>query len=208
MQIGIIGAGYIGRAVAKLAIDAGHQVMVSNSRGPQTLTSLVAALHCQTGSVEQAAAFGDMVLIAVPLHNYQAIPAAALAGKLVLDANNYYPERDGHIAALDQGQTTTSQLLAAHLSASTVVKVFNSIRAPELEHDGRPAGSPGRRALPICGDDDSAKQRVINLLDLLGFDAVDAGPLAQGWRFQNGSPIYCQRYDADQLRQALASVNR
>ncbi|OVZ98836.1 NADPH-dependent F420 reductase [Yersinia vastinensis] len=145
-----------------------------------------------------------MVLIAVPLKNYRAVPVAALAGKIVLDANNYYPERDGQMVELDTHQTTTSELLARHLPESKIVKTFNSIRVKELEVDGQLAGTPHRRALPIAGDDTEAKQRVTKLLDEFGFDTLDAGPLAQGRLFERGTVPYCVRYTLPELKQALA----
>ncbi|HEY0208583.1 NADPH-dependent F420 reductase [Acerihabitans sp.] len=204
MKIGIIGAGYIGRAIAKLAVGQGHEVMVSNSRGPHTLMSLVASIGCLTGSVEQAAAFGEVVLVAIPLKNYLAVPAAPLAGKVVLDANNYYPERDGNMTELDNHSITTSELLARHLDGARIVKAFNSIRVNDLERDGLPTGTPGRRALPISGDDARAKRQATALIDQFGFDVVDAGPLAEGWRFQRGRPMYCERFDAVGLQKALS----
>lgn len=203
MKIGIIGAGFIGRAIAKLAIEQGHEVMVSNSRGPQTLMSLAASLGCLTGTAEQAAAFSELAVAAVPLKNYLAIPVAPLAGKVVLDANNYYPERDGQIPELDNQSTTTSELLARHLNGARVVKAFNSIRVNDLERDGLPAGAPGRRALPICGDDENAKGMATAFINQLGYDVVDAGPLAEGWRFQRGRPMYCERFDVAGLQKAL-----
>lgn len=204
MKIGIIGAGFIGRAIAQLAVNQGHEVMVSNSRGPHTLMSLVASIGCLTGTALRAAAFGEMVVVAVPLRNYLEIPAAPLAGKVVLDANNYYPERDGQMAELDNQSTTTSELLARHLQGAKIVKAFNSIRVNDLERDGLPAGTPGRRALPISGDDAQAKRQATALIDQIGFDVVDAGPLAEGWRFQRGRPMYCERFDRAGLQKALS----
>ncbi len=205
MKIGIIGAGFIGRAIAKLALASGHEVMVSNSRGPQTLLSLVASLGCLTGTSLQAAQFGEVVVVAVPFGHYREIPVAPLAGKVVLDANNYYSERDGHIAELDLSLTTTSELLARHLNGARVVKAFNSIRVNDLEHDGRPAGASDRRALPICGDDAAAKALAAELTEQFGFDVVDAGSLAEGWRFQRGQPMYCERFDSAGLKKALSN---
>jgi predicted dinucleotide-binding enzyme len=123
----------------------------------------------------------------------------------VLDANNYYPERDGHIGELDRDEMTTSELLARHLPKSTLVKAFNAITAADIESDGRPAGSPGRRALPIAGDDVVAKKVVAELLDELGFDTVDAGPLVEGRRFQKDTPAYCVPMDFEELQRALGN---
>ncbi|MCW2649719.1 MAG: oxidoreductase, coenzyme F420-dependent [Mycobacterium sp.] len=205
MQIGIIGAGFIARAVAAVATRAGHDVMVSNTRGRDTLFSLVGSIGCKAGTPQEAAAFGDIVLVAIPLKAYRAVPVAQLEGKAVLDANNYYPERDGHIGELDRDEMTTSELLARHLPKSTLVKAFNAITAADIESDGRPAGSPGRRALPIAGDDVVAKKVVAELLDELEFDTVDAGPLVEGRRFQKDTPAYCVPMDFEELQRALGN---
>jgi predicted dinucleotide-binding enzyme len=203
MQIGIIGAGFIARAVAAVATRAGHDVMVSNARGPDTLFSLVGSIGCKAGTPQQAAAFGDIVLVAIPLKAYQAVPVAQLEGKAVLDANNYYPERDGHIGELDRDEITTSELLARHLPKSTIVKAFNAITAADIESDGRPAGSRDRRALPIASDDVAAKKIVAELLDELGFDTVDAGALVEGRRFQKDTPAYCVPMGSRELQRVL-----
>lgn len=209
MRIGIIGAGFIGRAVAQLAIAAGHSVMLSNSRGPQTMSSVLSGIAgSQIGTVEAAAGFGDVVLVAIPLEHYASLPAQWLAGKIVLDANNYYPERDGHIDALDRFETTTSRLLAEHLAGATVVKVFNAILAGDLLEHGRPSGAADRRALPIAADDAEAKVRVVQLLDELGFDAVDGGGLDDSWRFERAKPAYCKPLDKQGLQAALAAAER
>jgi predicted dinucleotide-binding enzyme len=206
MKIGIIGAGYIARAVAAVAIKNGHEVMVSNTRGPDSLFSLIGTIGCKAGSPEEAAAFGDIVLVAIPLKNYLAVPVAPLEEMIVLDANNYYPQRDGRIGELDRDEITTSELLARHLPKSKIVKVFNAIRAADIENDGRPAGSPGRRAHPIAGDDAAAKKVVAGLLDQFGFDVVDAGRLAEGRRFQRDTPAYCVPLDSRKLQAALAAA--
>ncbi|WP_248802534.1 NADPH-dependent F420 reductase [Pseudomonas sp. MWU13-2100] len=209
MRIGIIGAGFIGRAVAQLLIAAGHEVMLSNSRGPQTMSSVLSDIPAsQVGTVEQAAEFGDVVLVAIPLAHYRSLPAQWLEGKIVLDANNYYPQRDGRIAALDRFETTTSRLLAEHLSRAKVVKVFNAILAQDLGQDSRPKGAPDRRALPIAADDPVAKALVINLLDDMGFDTVDAGSLDESWRFERAKPAYCIPLDKAGLTAALAAAQR
>ncbi|HVV69030.1 MAG TPA: NAD(P)-binding domain-containing protein [Gammaproteobacteria bacterium] len=208
MKIGIIGAGFVGRAIGKLATGAGHQVMLSNSRGPHTLFSLPYAIGCQVGTVEEAAVFGDIVIIAVPLVAYRSIPVKPLAGKVVIDANNYYPERDGHIAELDRQETTTSELLARHLLSSRTVKAFNAISMNDLEIGGLSANVPNRRALPIAGDDNEGKAIVTALLDTFGFDVVDAGPLSEGWRFERGAPVYCVPLNKESLIVQLAATRR
>lgn len=209
MKIGIIGAGFIGRAVAELALAAGHEVMLSNSRGPQTMSSVLSGiLGVQVGSAQDAARFGDVILVAIPFEHYRSVPAQWLAGKTVMDANNYYPNRDGHFPALDRFETTTSRLLAEHFSQSHVVKAFNSIFAPELTLDARPHGATDRRALPVAADDAAAKAQVIELLDELGFDAVDAGGLDESWRFERAKPAYCVPLDQAGLKAALAAAKR
>lgn len=208
MKIGIIGAGFVGRAVGKLAVKAGHEVMLSNSRGPQTLFSTGYGIGARVGTTEEAIAFGDVVLVAIPLPAYASLPVAPLAGKIVLDANNYYVERDGHIAALDRRETTTSEMLAAHLSSSRVVKAFNAVVMNDLEADGRPAGAVDRKALPLAGDDAEGKAIAAGLYEAFGFDTVDAGPLAEGWRFERDMPAYCARLGKADLERALAAALR
>lgn len=208
MKIGIIGAGFVGRAVAKQAIKAGHQVMLSNSRGPQTLFSLKPMIGCETGTATEAAIFGEIVVIAVPLTAIGQLPVAELAGKGVIDAVNYYPERDGQVAELDQQTTTTSEYLAGFLPQSKITKAFNAIQMTDLETDGLPAGDPERRALPLAGDDKATKQIIISLYDAFGFDAVDAGALSEGWRFQRAMPSYCVRMTKVELEGVLAQARR
>ena len=191
--IGLIGSGNIGSTVARLAVDAGHDVVLSNSRGPETLTDLVGEL----GSRARAAtAAGDIVVVTVPLKAYRAVPVEPLRGKVVIDTNNYYPERDGHIAELDDESTTTSELLQAHLPESRVVKAFNNIYVRHLGTLQRPAGSPERSVLPIAGDDPAAKRTVTEFLDSIGYDAYDVGPLVEGWRYQRDTAAYVTPYFA------------
>jgi 8-hydroxy-5-deazaflavin:NADPH oxidoreductase len=208
MRIGLIGAGNIGSTLARLAVEHGHDVMLSNSRGPETLGGLVSHLGARAvaGTASEAAAFGDVVAVAIPLKNYRRVPAAELANKIVIDANNYYPQRDGQIPELDDDAVTTSELLAAFLPESRVVKAFNNIYYADLAAQGEPAGTPGRRALPIAGDDPEAKKAVADLIEEFGFDVVDAGGLAEGRRFQRGTPANVTRLDADALRAALAEA--
>jgi 8-hydroxy-5-deazaflavin:NADPH oxidoreductase len=208
MRIGLIGAGNIGSTLARLAVEHGHDVMLSNSRGPETLGGLVSHLGARAvaGTAAEAAAFGDVVAVAIPLKNYRRVPAAELANKIVIDANNYYPQRDGQIPELDDDAVTTSELLAAFLPESRVVKAFNNIYYADLAAQGEPAGTPGRRALPIAGDDPEAKKAVADLIEEFGFDVVDAGGLAEGRRFQRGTPANVTRLDADALRAALAEA--
>ena len=208
--IGVIGAGHIGSQVARLAVASGYKIVISNSRGPETLTGLVAELgpNARAATVLEAAQSGEIVVVSVPLKNYRAIPVEPLAGKVVIDTNNYYPERDGHIPELDNESTTTSELLQAHLPTSKVVKAFNHIYAAELTTHGQPAGTKNRRALVIAGNDDGAKAVVTHLLDQFGFDTVDAGPLKEGWRIQRDTPGYGPRRTAEELRKDLAAAKR
>ena len=205
MRLGLIGSGNIGGALARLAVDAGIDVVLSNSRGPQTLQDLVGALGplARAATAQEAAAAGDIVVVTIPLRAYTSVPVAPLDGKVVIDTNNYYPQRDGQIADLDSGTTTSSELLAAHLPHARVVKAFNAIPSAELAGQGLPAGSAERRAIPIAGDDADAKSEVSGLIDTFGFDVVDAGALARGRRFQPGTPPYAVRMTAAQLRQAI-----
>jgi hypothetical protein len=208
--IGLIGAGQIGSQLARLAVAHGYNVVISNSRGPETLTPLVAELgpRARAATAVDAAKAGDIVVVTIPLKNYATVPVEPLAGKIVIDTNNYYPQRDGHIAELDDESTTTSELLQAHLPTSKVVKAFNHIYAAHLTTDGRPAGTENRRALVIAGDDPVAKAAVTRILDEFGFDAVDAGPLKEGWRIQRDTPGYGPRRTAEELRKDLAAARR
>ena len=208
--IGLIGAGHIGSQIARLGVTHGYDVVISNSRGPESLSALVAELgpHARAATPAEAAKAGDIVVVTVPLKNYRQVPVAPLAGKIVIDTNNYYPQRDGHIKELDDESTTTSELLQAHLPSSKVVKAFNHIYAAALTTDGQPAGSKNRRALVIAGDDPSAKATVARLLDEFGFDTVDAGPLKESWRIQRDTPGYGPRRTADGLRQDLLAAKR
>jgi hypothetical protein len=214
--LGIIGAGNIGTALAQAATDLGYDVVLSNSRGPETLAGLVDALTdrpSRRGSVraaapDEAAGAGDLVAVAVPLKAIGDVPVEPLAGKVVIDAGNYYPQRDGQIAELDDESTTTSELLQAHLPSSRVVKAFNHIHFAEITARRTPPGTPNRRALAIAGDDASAKEVVASFIDRVGFDVVDAGPLAEGWRFQRDTPGYVVDLDAGRMTEALASARR
>ena len=208
--IGLIGAGHIGSQLARLSIKSGYDVVISNSRGPDTLSELVRELgsKARAATAQEAARAGDIVVVSVPLKNYRAVPVEPLAGKIVIDTNNYYPQRDGHIPELDNESTTTAEMLQAHLPKSKVVKAFNHIYAADLTTHGQPAGSKNRRALVIAGDDVEAKKRVTQLLDQFGFDTVDAGPLKEGWRIQRDTPGYGPRRTADELRRDLAAAKR
>jgi 8-hydroxy-5-deazaflavin:NADPH oxidoreductase len=218
--IGFIGSGHIGSTLARLAVAAGYQVVVSNSRGPETLADLVTELgpNARAATAAEAAQAGDLVVVSVPLRAYLDVPVEPLAGKTVIDTCNYYPERDGHIAELDTATTTSSELVQKHLPASHVVKLFNNIFFQTLSTLPRPAGAPDRTALPIAGDDANAKAEATTFLDAIGYNALDAGPLAEGWHWQPGTPAYgvyagetiqvAVPADAEKVRSALAAATR
>jgi predicted dinucleotide-binding enzyme len=208
--IGLIGSGHIGSQIARVAVAHGYDVVLSNSRGPETLAGLVAELgpHARAATPAEAAAAGDIVVVTIPLKSYRTVPVAPLAGKIVLDTNNYYPQRDGQIPELDSESVTSSELLQAHLPGSKVVKAFNHIYAAQITTDGRPSGTPNRHALAIAGDDPGAKRTVTELLDQFGFDTVDAGALKDSWRIQPGTPGYGPRRNAEELRADLAAAGR
>jgi predicted dinucleotide-binding enzyme len=208
--IGIIGAGHIGSQVARAAIGVGYDVVIANSRGPETLGDLVAELgpHARAATAEEAAAAADFAVVTVPLKNYEQIPVEPLAGKVVIDTNNYYFERDGHIAALDNGVDTVSGMLQRHLPTSKVAKGFNHIMATDITTDGHPAGSPERRALATASDYEEAAELVQRLYDELGFDTVNVGPLADSWRVERDQPAYVVRQNKAELLENLARAKR
>jgi hypothetical protein len=196
--LGLIGSGRIGSTVARLAIDAGHDVVLSNSRGPETLDELCAELGPQARAAHGAecAVAGDLVLISIPLKGYPALPADALNGKTVLDTGNYYPERDGQIQPLESRELTDSEYLAELIPGANVVKVFNNIFFKHLLNLARPAGAGDRSYLPVAGDDSEAKSAVTAFLDAIGYGAVDDGALSVSWRQQPGTPVYGTPYGA------------
>jgi predicted dinucleotide-binding enzyme len=208
--VGIIGAGHIGSAVAEALIGLGHDVVIANSRGPETLAELVAKLgpRARAATATEAAEAGDFAVVTVPLRAYEDIPVEPLAGKIVLDTNNYYWERDGHIEALDEGEATTSGLLQAHLPTSKVAKAFNHIMAAQILTDGTPAGTSDRRALATSSDHPEAAALVAELYDQIGFDTVDVSPLSESWRVERDRPAYVVRQNRDELSANLAIAPR
>lgn len=203
MIIGLIGAGNIGSAIARNAVRTGHQVVLSNSRGPETLADLVAELGAaaRAATAQEAAEAAELAVVTVPFGKEDQVPVEPLAGKVVIDTDNYYWERDGHHADLDEGRQTVAGALQAHLPGSKVVKAFNQILAGRLAE-----GGDGRQAIPIAGDDEQAKATVAELIRSFGFDVVDAGPLAEGARFDRDQPSYGFEGDADALREKLAQA--
>ena len=207
--LGIIGAGHIGSQIARVAIAQGYEVVIANSRGPETLTDLVAELgpKARAATATEAGEAGDVVVVTVPLRAIGEVPVAPLAGKIVLDTNNYYFERDGHIDALDKGETTTSEIVQQHLPTSKIAKAFNHIFAADITTTGSPAGTPDRRALATAGDRE-AVEFVTRFYDAAGFDTVDIGPLSESWRVERDRPAYVVRQNAEELRANLAIANR
>jgi len=211
MKIGIIGAGNIGGTLTRRFSALGHQVFVANSRGPETLADLAAETGATAVTVEQAAQAGDIVVVTIPLKNIPSLPAGLFAktpkNVVVVDTGNYYPQqRDGRIDGIENG-LTESQWVEKRLGRP-VVKAFNNIYAEHLYKFGRPKGTPGRIALPVAGDDPEAKAIVLQLIDELGFDGVDAGRLDESWRQQPDTPVYATDLDAKSVQRALAEATK
>jgi predicted dinucleotide-binding enzyme len=209
MKIGIIGAGQIGGTLTRRLTKLGHKVSVANSRGPETLADLAAETGAAAVSVPEAVRGADLVVVTIPEKNIPSLPPGLFAKAddklVVVDTGNYYPrQRDGRIEAIEAG-LPESRWVEQQLGRP-VVKAFNNIYARHLLELGRPAGSPGRIALPVAGDDPAAKSVVLRLVDELGFDGVDAGGLDESWRQQPGSPVYTKDYDAESVRRALAQA--
>jgi predicted dinucleotide-binding enzyme len=208
--IGIIGAGHIGGQLARKAVELGYDVVISNSRGPESLAGLVAELgpKARAATPAEAAAAADFAVVTVPLRSIRDVPVEPLAGKIVLDTNNYYWERDGHFPALDAGEATTSGLLQEHLPQSKVAKAFNHIGFSQITTDGTPAGTPNRRALATASDFPEAAELVTRLYDEFGFDTVNMGPLSESWRTERDRPAYVIRQNAAELAENLARAPR
>ncbi|MER3390497.1 MAG: NADPH-dependent F420 reductase [Microcella sp.] len=210
--LGIIGSGNIGSQLTRAFAALGHDIVLANSRGPASLEQFaadVSALGGGTvtpGTVEQASQAGELVVLTVPLGAVPSIPSEPLAGRVVVDTNNYYPARDGSIPELDDERLTTAEWVARHLSESTVVKAFNHIPAADITDHAEPSGSPTRRALMVYGDVDAAVRRVSELIEAIGFDAIVGGPLRDSWRIQRDTPGYGPRFAAAELREQLAAV--
>jgi predicted dinucleotide-binding enzyme len=195
LTVGFVGGGRIVETVTRLSLAAGHRVVLSDATA------------------------AEIVMVRIPLGERQSIPVELIAGKVVLDACNYDPERDGHIADLDTGRVTSSELLQRHMNQAQVVKVFNNIVSRHLRSLARPHGAADRSSLPVAGDNEQAKATVTAFLDSIGYDAVDAGPLAQSWRQEPGTPVYRSPYGSlsdetatpagvDKIRAALAAARR
>ena len=205
MRVGVIGSGHIGATVARRLVDHGHEVAISNSRGPDTLHDLATSIGAKPATVEDAAAFGDLVVEAIPFGAYDTLPKDALKGKVVIDAANYYPGRDGTYDEVEN-DTASAELIARHLERAKVVKAFNTMNWKSIRDLGRPVGDAERVAMPIAADDEDAKRTVFELVDQLGFDPVDGGTLHDSKRQEPGTPVYGADLQADAARDALASA--
>lgn len=208
MKIGIIGTGHIGGTLAAKLAKAGHSVGMANAHGPQSLQERARSLgdNVCAMTVHEAAKHGEVVIVSIPFGAYRAVPAEPLRGKIVVDTENYYPDRDGRFEELDADRTTSSELLRDHLQTARLVKAFNAVRWTTLAQDDRPRGARGRIAVPLAGDDPDAKRVVAELIDQIGFDPVDVGDLAHGGRrIQPGSAIYVAHLSAEEMRRKLAA---
>jgi predicted dinucleotide-binding enzyme len=210
MKIGIIGAGMIGGTLARLLTALGHEVVIANSRGPESLRELAAETGARAMTVAEAARGGEIVIVTIPQRAVPKLPRELFAGVpedvVVVDTGNYYPTRDGRIDAIEDGQVE-SAWVAEHLGRP-VVKAFNNIVSQSLLENGRPKGEPGRIALPVAGDPLASRQKVMRLVDELGFDPVDAGNMEDSWRQQPGTPCYAADLDALRLKEALDAADR
>lgn len=205
MKIAIVGAGNIGSALAEALQPTEHEVRIANSRGPDTLTELAERTGATPVEAGDAAEGADIVVVTIPMAAVADMPDDLLTGAApdvaVLDTNNYYPGRDGKLSEIEDGKTE-SRWVSEQLGHE-VVKAFNGIFAADIIGTAKPAGAPERRALPVAGDDPAAKQRVMALVDELGFDPMDAGSIDESWRQQPGSPHYTFELTASGLRDAL-----
>ena len=206
MRIGVIGAGNIGGTLTQRLTELGHEVAVANSRGPETLTELASRTGATPAEVSDAVRQAEVVVVAVPLRAVPELPATEFQGRVVVDANNYYPQRDGDLPEVADRSITSSRWVADRLPGARVVKAFNTIAAEPLRTSGAPAGSANRIALPVAGDDPEATRVVHELVEQLGFDAVAAGTLDESWRQQPDTPVYGADLDAEGVRAGLAAA--
>lgn len=209
MKIGIIGAGEIGGTLTRRFAALGHDVSVANSRGPETLADLAAETGAKAVTVYNAARAGELVVVTIPQGKVPNLPKDLFVGVpddvVVVDTGNYYPQRDGRIAGVEDGMIE-SRWVETQLGRP-VVKAFNTMNYKRLLERGRPKGTPGRIALPVAGDDQRAKRAVMQLVEELGFDPVDAGGVADSWRQQPGTPVYDVDRDAAGVRRALTEAS-
>ncbi|RYZ40344.1 MAG: NADP oxidoreductase [Myxococcaceae bacterium] len=210
MKIGIIGAGFIGGTLARHWVKLGHEVVIANSRGPETLKEVVAQTGAKAGTPADAVKGAEVVVVTIPQKAVRDLPKNLFANVpkevVVIDTGNYYPVRDGAIPEVDAGKVESEWV--SEQIGRPVIKVFNNIFSQSLLEKGVPKGTPGRIALPVAGDAPEAKAKVLQLVEALGFDAIDAGGIADSWRQQPGTPCYTQDLDAPRLKQALAEADR
>ena len=210
MDIGIIGAGHIGGTLTRRLAALGHNVFVANSRGPETLADLARETGATPVTAYEAARRGEIVIVTIPEKNIPKLPRDLFKGvpedTVVVDTGNYYPQqRDGKLDGIEQG-ATESRWVSEQLGRP-VVKAFNNIYADHLLRLGRPEGTPGRIALPVAGDDKQAKAKVLDLVDELGFDGVDAGSIDESWRQQPDTPVYGTDFDAEGVKRGLSEAS-
>jgi predicted dinucleotide-binding enzyme len=208
--IGILGAGHIGSQVAIAMVGIGYDVIVSNSRGPDSLKDLVSDIgpKAKAATSEETAKEADIVVVSVPLGAFKDIPVEPLVGKIVINTTNYNAERDGPNEEIDSGKVSVSELLQRKLPLSHVVKAFSHLSAADVTRDGKSEGSPNRRALALAGDDDTAKKTVADIYNLIGFDAVDIGRLSESWRIGMGQPAFVVRQNIEELKENVAKAKR
>ena len=209
MKIGIIGAGNIGATLARKLVKAGHAVRIANSRGPDSLTKLAEETGAQAAALREVVQGVDAVIVSIPFAKLPLLRdvIAALPGDVVVaDTSNYYPVRDGHIAAIDDGQVES--LWVSEQIGHPVIKAWNNILAVSLAAKGLRKGDEGRIALPVAGDDRAAKEVVMSLVEDTGFDAMDGGALSESWRQQPITRAYCADLTADKLHAALLAADR
>jgi 8-hydroxy-5-deazaflavin:NADPH oxidoreductase len=208
--IGIIGSGHVGSNLAKAAIAHGYDVVLSGSGKPEAIEGLVERLGPQAGAatLEEAAAAGAFVIVATPISAVDSIPVEPLVGKVVIATINYFPQRDGHIADIDDGTITVPGVLQRHLPESKVVRAFSMLDAADMSGDGHPVGDPARRAIAIAGDDAAAKRLVAGLIDEFGFDVVDLGDLGESWRVDPGQKGFVTHQTEAELRANAAAAQR
>jgi predicted dinucleotide-binding enzyme len=210
MKIGVLGAGNIGSALARHGSTLGHEVMIANSRGPETLGDVARQTGARAVTARDAVGDAEIIVISIPMKAVTALPKRLFAflrpEVVVIDTGNYYPSRDGRIDAIDEGKAESAWV--AEQIGFPVIKAFNNIVAPSLAARAAPQGSPDRIALSVAGDPEESRARVLRLVDELGFDPVDAGPLSESWRQQPGTPCYCKDLGAAAMKEALARADR
>ncbi|SDB92511.1 hypothetical protein GA0111570_10932 [Raineyella antarctica] len=204
-RVGILGAGPLGMAVASRLLGTAYEVGIATRHPAAATAEQIAPYLPGVAALSRAEAYeSDIVVLAIPLRRLRAVPADRLAGRVVVDVMNHLPLTDGPLPGFDAGDRTTSEVVQEYLVGARVVRTLNHIGARELSTDSRAAGEEGRRALAVAGDDPRARRMVAELVDTMGFDPVDAGPLANSRAFAPGSVIFHGRWTAEGLREALS----